>query len=515
MTHKTTLRRLQEDVGDLLERREEASDFAGFDRYADDPVGFIRDVLGDDPWDVQEEVAEAVRDHPQVTVRSCHAAGKDWLGARLALWWTYARRGLVVLTGPTRTQVEEILMRGEVRDAFQRAGDLPGSLHVNALRPGGEGRAGILAKTATGVSALTGFHDERVLFVITEAQDPEIDHSWDAAFAVATGEHDRILTLGNPTHPTGRFYRAHQPESDWHAVKIAAPDIPNVREGRTVIPGLLTREGVERFRSEYGESSGFYASRVLAEFPSESEEGLFDRVLLEEAAARWEEGAFRREAKEAEPIVAVDVARYGDDHTVLAVRQGPRLEKLVSWGKSSISETAEKVEAHLRGAGVRAKRFTKHPKAGRPGVPSHIRRMRQRKRWRDGEGDVVVDTVGVGGGVHDRLEEKKYEVSEFKGSRSPRDKSRFANCRAESFWELRQRLEAGEIALPPDEELFRELLALRWRPDAKGRIQLESKEDLKGRLGRSPDRADAVSMSYYSRAVRGRGLRNLEPLKVG
>lgn len=173
MTHKTTLRRLQEDVGDLLERREEASDFAGFDRYADDPVGFIRDVLGDDPWDVQEEVAEAVRDHAQVTVRSCHAAGKDWLGARLALWWTYAQRGLVVLTGPTRTQVEEILMRKEVRDAFQRAGELPGSLHVNALRPGGEGRAGILAKTAVSTSALIGFHDERVLFIVTEPQNPQ------------------------------------------------------------------------------------------------------------------------------------------------------------------------------------------------------------------------------------------------------------------------------------------------------------------------------------------------------
>lgn len=245
-----------------------------------------------------------------------------------------------------------------------------------------------------------------------------------------------------------------------------------------MIPGLLTREGVERFRSEYGESSGFYASRVLAEFPSESEEGLFNRADLEAAAERWEEGAFRRLAQEAEPIVAVDVARYGDGHTVLAVRQGPRLEKLASWGKSSIGETVSKVEAHLDAAGVKRKRYATHPKAGQPGVPSRIRAMRQEKRWRDGEGDVVVDTVGVGGGVHDRLEEKKYEVSEFKGSRSPRDKSRFANARAESYWELKERLEEGAISLPRDEELFRELLALRWRPDAKGRIQLESKEDL-------------------------------------
>jgi hypothetical protein len=52
---------------------------------------------------------------------------------------------------------------------------------------------------------MTGLHESRVLFIVTEAQDPEISHAWDAAFACATGEHDRILTLGNPTEPDGRF----------------------------------------------------------------------------------------------------------------------------------------------------------------------------------------------------------------------------------------------------------------------------------------------------------------------
>ena len=195
MLAQSTLDRLAADVGELIAKgAERARDFR---RYVNDPVGFLRDVLRCDPWKSQVAIAEAVLSHALVTVRSCHAAGKDWLGARLALWWVYARGGLVILTGPTATQVEEILMRREVHAAFLR-GKLPGELHVRALRPAGEGEAGILAKTASGISGLTGFHESRVLVIITEAQDPEISHAWDAAFAIATGAEDRILTLGNP-----------------------------------------------------------------------------------------------------------------------------------------------------------------------------------------------------------------------------------------------------------------------------------------------------------------------------
>lgn len=139
------LRQLKDDLGDLLAKREVGS-ARDFSTYRDDPVGFIREVLRAKPWPRQEEIALALRDSSQVTVRSCHAAGKDWLAARLALWWAYARKGLVVLTGPTGAQVEEILMRREVHSAF-RAGGLPGELHVRALRPGGSGEAGILART--------------------------------------------------------------------------------------------------------------------------------------------------------------------------------------------------------------------------------------------------------------------------------------------------------------------------------------------------------------------------------
>lgn len=481
MSTRRELRKAREEIGELLESHGADRGLEEFSRYENDPVGFVRDVLGADPWTMQEEIAEALLTDPLVTVRSCHASGKDWLAARLALWWTYALRGLVVLTGPTATQVEEILMRGEVREAFGGS-DLPGELHVKALRPDEEGKAGILAKTATGVSALTGFHETRVLFCITEAQDPEIGHAWDAAFACTTGAEDRILTLGNPTERAGRFYQAHRETSDWRSFKIEASDIPNVRKGRTVVPGLLTREGVRRFAREYGEQSGFYKSRVLAEFPEQAEEGLIRRSWLEAAADRFESRELHAAARDEEPVVGVDVGRRGPDKTIAAIRRGPVLQEIREVGNRNPTKTADRVEEVLQEVGfytgdeyVQGGTLKKVPKRGR----------------------VVVDTLGVGARVADPLQEAGYDVTEYKGSLSPGRPQKYANLRAESYWHLRNLLEDGEIALPRDEELFEELLAISWSPTGQGKIQMEAKADVKKKIRRSPDRADAVAMAFH------------------
>jgi hypothetical protein len=102
MTHVAAVRRLKADLGALLARHERARDLTEFERYGNDPVGFIRDVLKGDPWSAQIEIAESVRDDPLVVVRSCNAAGKDWVAAHLALWWVYAQRGLVLADGSDR-----------------------------------------------------------------------------------------------------------------------------------------------------------------------------------------------------------------------------------------------------------------------------------------------------------------------------------------------------------------------------------------------------------------------------
>lgn len=468
------LRRLEEEFGEVLERHERTADLSAFEPYADDPASFIREVLGEEPWGAQERIARAIVDRPLVTVRSANGTGKDWLAARLALWWCYARGGLTVLTGPTRQQVSEILMRREVRTAFKAADpELPGQLHVQALRPQGEGRAGIIAKTASETAALTGLHDAAVLFCITEAQADGLGVAFDAAFANAVGEEDRIFAYGNPTAPSGRFYQAHRPGSDWHTLKIPAADVPNVREGRTVVPGLMTRDGVERIAREYGEESGFYVSRVLAEFPEEAEDALFRRPWLEAAAERFEAGELEEAAEGVPYVAALDPARYGPDASVLALRQGPILRGFEVWrGRMDTMELTGRV----------------------------VEALRERELLEeDAHTGLLVDEVGLGGGVLDRLQEQGYGGTGFNGGRKPEDGDRFYNRRAEAYWTLRRGLERGEVALPEDPELWEELLALRWRPTPSGLIQLEAKRDLSSRIGRSPDKSDALAMAFAVR----------------
>lgn len=479
------LERLQGELGDLLEQRQ------GQERdptpYASDPVGFVRDVLGETtpgPWAAQVEVAEAVRDHPLVCVAGCNASGKDWTAARLALWWCYAVQGLALVTGPTQRQVTTIAM-GEVARAFA-GGDLQGELYTNALRIGGrEEQRGILAFVSSDVSKLTGFHAPRVLVVVTEAQGVD-EYVWEGLFSCATGDEDRVLAVGNPLSPTGRFYEAHRSDS-WRSISISAEDHPNLQEGRAVVPGGPTRLWAERIAQEYGRESGTYRARVLGEFPASDDEGLFRADWLAAANRRHE---LEQLQEEAQAVVAVDPARYGPDATVCAVRRAHRLEKLVEWRGASTVETADRVAQLAEEAGVTPRR--------KPGP------------WRKGQeppdprarGRIVVDAVGVGGGVADALSSRGFNVTEFNGGERPTDR-RFANRRAESYWRLRQELEDGGLALPEDRKLADELLALRWSPTADGRIQLEGKEELRGRIGRSPDRADAVAMAFSAETGAG------------
>ena len=96
MSQRATIERLGRDLGELLAVHERARDLSEFTGYADDPVAFVIDVLKASLTDYQEDIANSVRDRPLVVVQSCNAAGKDFIAAHLALWFVYARRGLVL-----------------------------------------------------------------------------------------------------------------------------------------------------------------------------------------------------------------------------------------------------------------------------------------------------------------------------------------------------------------------------------------------------------------------------------
>jgi hypothetical protein len=108
----------------------------------------------------------------------------------------------------------------------------------------------------------------------------------------------------------------------------------------------------------------------------------------------------------------------------------------------------------------------------------------------------VVDIIGVGAGVYDRLREMGYTVVPFQGSERAYRPDKFKNRRAEMWWGFRVGLENGIIDLDPDDEdLHSQLQSVKWMVDSSGRIQIESKDDVRDRGLPSPDKADAAIYS--------------------
>lgn len=290
MASPTDLARLRDQVGDLVARHDRAKDVRDFSRYADDPAGFFRDVLRCEPWSMQIEMAERVRDNPRTIVVTRNGLGKDWATACIALWWAFARGVMVILTGPTERQVKQILMR-EVRKAFAVAQELPGELYTLELRINES--SGLMAFTSDNADKLTGFHHPKLLICITEGQGvPE--EAYEALFPCVTGGDNRLFVYGNPTQPTGPFYRSAHSDN-WSSLTINASHHPNIISGRQEIPGSVSVEWIEMMREEYGQRSSIYRSRVLAEFPKSlsdgsiqrRKQGFDDRFLNAMAETHW------------------------------------------------------------------------------------------------------------------------------------------------------------------------------------------------------------------------------------
>jgi hypothetical protein len=456
----TELRHANIELGELIGRRESRDGLSVYARYATDPLGFARDVLGFEPIPKQVEILDALELNRRVVVRGCNGAGKDAAAAVAALWFCYCREGLALLTAAGLRQVGEVLMRREVRRMWTRA-ELPGELFELALRIPGHEQTGMLAFTASDPDKFTGHHAPATLVVLSEAQGIE-DDIFEGAFACATGANSKLLVVGNPLRPLGKFYELNGADG-WTTLRAAASDHPNVIQGREIVPGAVTREFVQDIRREYGEGSPQYRSRVEAEFPLEAAEQLIRAEWLDDAERLWHE---RRDHWPGPAVLGLDVARQGPDRCVAVVYQNHAIRALRTWRGADSVGSADHVEKSCVELGL-----------DQPAT--------------------VVDTTGLGWGVFDVLKDRGWPVVSFVAAGNASEPERYANTRAEAAWWLREALESRKLPLPPDPELREELLALTWSLDGQGRTALDSKDVLKARLKRSPDKADAVMLANW------------------
>lgn len=435
-------------------------------RILNDPEFFLRDILGDNPWEKQIEIARSVRDHRYTTVRSGNGCGKTYILPRIALWFLHAYAPAVVInTAPTWRQVENQYWRN-FREAYYRSSlTLGGKLFKTKWEMDEQWFALGIATDEHSVVKFQGWHAENIMVIFDEASGvaPPI---WEAALgALAGGATVRFVAIGNGNQNSGEFYDTFR-NPLYNKIHISAYDVPNVKERRQVIPGLVTHEWVDEMRKKYGEDSDIFRVRVLGEFPRHASDTL---ISIDAVAQAFDAD---RERYGEEEIIGLDVARFGDDESAFVFRKGNFAKVLdVIYGNSTM-EVAGKAKRIL----------SEYPKAS-----------------------IYIDVVGVGAGVFDRLREQPDVASRVFGvnnAAKPRNEDEYVNLRMEAWANVRDWL---KDAVLQKHEGFYQLANPKYKIASNGKMQLESKEDMKKRGVQSPDIADALALTL-SRATEGSNL---------
>jgi phage terminase large subunit len=461
------LRRLYEEKLRRLrqEARNRATERNDWSRYADRPVEFIRTILNGEPWSIQARIAESVRDNPNTAVPSCFGSGKDWIAARIGLWWV-ATGGILVVTSNSFPQLRDIYWR-ELRGAHAPSG-LPGKPSNGTDLRWEVGDAWAIGRKPddNDPEGLQGVHGARVLVVVDEANGVS-GPLWDATKGLVVNEESRRLAIGNPYEPVGPFYEACKSPT-WHVIPISVYDTPNFT-GESV-PEKAQAELVgpfwlEQRRSEGLEGTPWWTAKVLGQFPESASDQVIPVSLVERARTILH----MPDAKEAGGL---DVARFGTDDSALVE------------GSGNGPELVTVVHGHdtMQVAGMGA-RF-----------------LNERR------GTLAVDVVGVGSGVYDRLKEQRLpgQLIEVQAGGAS-DNEGLLNVRAELWWGVREALYRGDMSLSRLDEttyqrLRAELTGPTYRLTSAGKVQIESKEEMKARGLPSPDIADAFCLWYLARS---------------
>jgi hypothetical protein len=436
---------------------------AWLDRYAGEPTLFVREVLGQEPEPWQEEALNAIRDgNRRISVRSGHGVGKSTFASWAAIWYVSTRYTVkVVITAPTSSQLYDALfaeLKGQMRklpppvlELFEIKTD---RIELKAAPT----EAFISARTsrAEQPEAMQGVHAENVLLIADEASGvPEA--VFEAAVGSMSGHNAVTLLLGNPTQSSGLFYDTHHRLRDeWWTKRVSAYDVPN----------RVSADFIKEVASTYGENSNAFRIRVLGEFPLADDDSVIPMSLL--AAARDRDIT----APPNDPVVwGLDVARFGSDRTVLTKRRSRTLVE-----PQSVKRNLDTMQV----VGFVVSEWN--------ATPSHMR-----------PGEILVDSIGLGAGVADRLRELGLPARDVNVSESSAFNDKYVNLRAELWFRGKEWLEKKNCSLSnADGRLIDELAMVRYAFSSNGKIKVESKDEIKKRTRdkSSPDLADSFLLTF-------------------
>lgn len=450
--------------------------------YSLDPPALIDFVL---PWNTeqlrtqgprtwQSEVLEQIKAHLanpdtrfqplQIAVASGHGIGKSALIAMIMEWaMSTCEDCKVVCTAGTGKQLQTKTVP-EVQKWFRASvnshwWDINAeSIRVKDPKHQANWRTDFITWNAKASEPFQGLHNQgkRIVIVFDEASAID-DIIWEVTEGALTDEDTEIIWIafGNPTRNTGEFYKAITGANRWIKKQIDSRTV----EGTNKV--LLEAQA-----KEWGEDSDRCRVRIRGEFPRGGSTQFISGELVAAARKRVVEGH-----KTMPVILGVDVARFGDDRSVIFKRQGRKAEIAGSKAQGIFYG----IDTQKLGGLVQEAIDREHPDA------------------------VVIDGDGIGGSVYDYLKARGYDrktlLVEFHGGATPSDIHKYLNKRAEVWGDMRDWLEGAQI--PDDPEMETDLTG----PDygyhpSKGCLVLESKDEMKARGIDSPDLGDALAMTF-------------------
>lgn len=425
-------------------------------RGKEDPKWWVNNIVGNEIWSKQVEIMNSVRDNTFTTVRSCNGAGKSFISAHVVAWFlTNYPESIVITTAPTTRQVEEILWQEIARVHAKSKFPLGG--RMLKTKWDFEAKWYALGLSTTEPNKFQGFHAPHILAVVDEACGVE-SLIFEGINSIATSEGARILLIGNPTEPEGEFYKSFS-SPFYNKIHISAFDTPNFTGELGVnIPGLSTPTWVEQRKADWGEDSPAYIARVLGNFPDVSMSAMIPLSWVMKATL------LDLKPQNTPLTMGVDVARYGDDSSIIVRRSGNEVVGIRQFNKLDTVEVANEVAEDF---------------SGFPGCEL-----------------IAIDAVGLGSGVADNLRHRGYPVISIESAERAYQATKFNNKRTEMWYRLREFLRTSTIKLPNDEKMIGELSSPRYSFDAAGRYCLETKDDMKKRGLKSPNIADAVVYAF-------------------
>lgn len=448
-----------------------ANPFVEFrDRYYYNAPLFVEEVLGMDGRDAdhtidpdQRQILQWVSDgERRISVRSGHGVGKSTVLSWIIVWFACCRVPFKALcTAPTSGQLFGALA-AECKSWFKK---LPPKMQelfeiqVDEIKHRDAPDECFVAfgtSKAETPEALAGRHSANMLIIADEASGvPEA--VFEASAGSMSGPNAITILAGNPVRTSGLFFDTfHKLRDVWKTLVISCEGHPRISPDYIV--------DMER---RYGRDSNAFRVRVLGEFPTGDDDTVIPFQHVEASLHRDVTPLHVR------PVWGVDCARFGNDASALCQRVGNALVKPTEIRKGyDIMQVTGWVKAEWDVT-----------------IPS----LRP--------SDILVDSIGLGAGVCDRLNELGLPARGVNVSESAAMTERYINLRAELWFKGKDWFAAKDCNLNGDEALAAELVQPRFKYASNGKLQVESKEDMKKRGVASPNRADAFLLTLAAESV--------------